>query len=141
MGVRLGSLFCLVGGVLWLMGAPALLAFSYWGGVVLFFHYFFIRGFTWFRWYRPEPFEGNWTGNNFPRAGIEDHFDKVSVITVWLCFWGGIFSLALGWSWLPFVLGIPLAIILVFNIILVVFHWRDSDPMAPNALSGSTRIF
>jgi len=99
--------------------------------LLLFISYLFIRGFTWFRWYEP----------NSPRAGVEDHFDKASVLGVLIIFCVGVFSFFTGWLWLIYLSLIPVGFLIFLNFVLISCHLRDSDPMAPNALSGDTRVF
>lgn len=127
MRVLLGAAL-LVGGAFayqGLRGERSVVWLALWGMLVV------LNGFTWFRWYPSQ----------WPRAGIEDHFDKASILGFWCLSLAGV---AVGLSsrpWLAWVGLLPALFFLGWNLVLVWFHLHDKDPMQPNSLSAGTRHF
>ena len=105
---------------------------SQFGWLFVCFSMLILKGFSWVRWY---------PGFYPKRAGIEDHFDKVSVLTVWLSIFGVLLSLICHSFLLLYLTGVMLLPFILVNGVLVYCHLQDSDPMAPNALSGDSRVF
>jgi len=126
--IRLLSLFC-IAALAWVLYSHAWpKRFVVW--FVFAAVFLFLQMLTWVRWYP----------SHLPRAGIEDHFDKTRVISVWIVFLTGL----IGYLVHPFVLFfalIPLGILSFWNLMMLVFHLQDQDPMAPNFLSGDSRVF